>query len=128
MLFVNIIMNTHFYPNLLKYQWGNQLAKVIDEKKWDKNNMVLYKIPNSNALHFYGQHIFENKIDSLQLKEGNWVITDAVNDSSLKVSFPNSVIQYQSNRFHVTMLSLPFLNPITRWHELKKYEVLQLKK
>jgi hypothetical protein len=121
-------MNTHFYPNLLKYQWGNQLAKVIDEKKWDKNNMVLYKIPNSNALHFYSQHIFENKTDSLLLKEGNWVITDAVNDSSLKGSFPNSVIQYQSNRFHVTMLSLSFLNPSTRLQELKKYEVLQLKK
>ena len=128
MLFVNIILNTHFYPNLLKYQWGNQLAKVIEEKKWDKNNMVLYKIPNSNALHFYGQHIFENTTDILRLKEGSWVITDAINDSSLKASFPNSIIQYQSYRFHVTMLSLPFLNPETRSQELKKYEVLQLKK
>jgi len=121
-------MNTHFYPNLLNYQWGNQLANVIDRKGWDKDKMVLYKIPNSNAFHYYGQHVFANTKDSLQLKEGNWVITDAVNDSSLKKQFPASIAHYTSNRFHVTMLSLPFLNPKTRPNEITPFEVLELKR
>ena len=128
MIGVNTFMNTHFYPNLLNYQWGNQLANVIDQKGWDKDKMVLYKIPNSNAFHYYGQHVFANTKDSLQLKEGNWVITDAVNDSSLKKQFPASIAHYTSNRFHVTMLSLPFLNPKTRPNEITPFEVLELKR
>jgi len=128
MIGVNTFMNTHFYPNLLNYQWGNQLANVIDQKSWDKDKMVLYKIPNSNAFHYYGQHVFANTKDSLQLKEGNWVITDAVNDSSLKKQFPASIAHYTSNRFHVTMLSLPFLNPKTRPNEITPFEVLELKR
>jgi 4-amino-4-deoxy-L-arabinose transferase-like glycosyltransferase len=128
MLFVNTIMNTHFYPNLLKYQWGNQLAGVIQQKGWDKEKLVLYKIPNSNALHFYGKFVFPTQKDSLKLKQGDWVITDLVNDSSLKVQFPKSIQHYKSDRYHVTMLSLPFLNPATREKELTPYEVLELKK
>jgi len=128
MIGVNTFMNTHFYPNLLNYQWGNQLANVIDQKGWDKDKMVLYKIPNSNAFHYYGQHVFANTKDSLQLKEGNWVITDAVNDASLKKQFPASIAHYTSNRFHVTMLSLPFLNPKTRPSEITPFEVLELKR
>ena len=128
MLGLNTIMNTHFYPNLLKLQWGNQLAGVIEAKGWSKDKMVLYKIPNSNAFHYYGQHVFANTKDSLQLKEGDWVITDAVNDSSLKAQFVNSVQHYKSNRFHVTMLSLPFLNPNTRVEETTLFEVIELKK
>lgn len=128
MLGVNTFMNTHFYPNLLKYQWGNQLAEVIQQKGWDQNKILLYKIPNSNALHFYGQHVFSNVKDSLQLKEGDWVATDFANDSSLKLQFPNSIQKYKSNRFHVTMLSLPFLNPATRQNELTPFEVIELKK
>lgn len=127
MLLVNLIMDTHFYPHLLQYQWGNQLAKVIEDKKWDKNKMVIYKIPNSNALHFYGKHIFPNAKDSLILKQGDWVITDASNDSSLRAQFTHSIKHYQSNRFHVTMLSLPFLNPTTRQKELTPFEVIELR-
>jgi 4-amino-4-deoxy-L-arabinose transferase-like glycosyltransferase len=128
MLGVNTFMNTHFYPNLLKYQWGNQLADIINNRGWDKENLVLYKIPNSNALHFYGLDIFPNVTDSLKLKEGEWVVTDYKNDSSLRIQFPKSVQQYKSNRFHVTMLSLPFLNPATRQNELTPFEVIELKK
>ena len=125
---VNTFMNTHFYPNLLKFQWGNELARVADEKGWNKDKMVLYKIPNSNAFHFYGQHVFTQIADSLQLTAGSWVITDLKNDSALRVQFPHSIEQYVSSRFHVTMLSLPFLNPKTRPNETTFYEVIELKK
>jgi hypothetical protein len=125
---VNTFMNNHFYPNLLKFQWGNELARVADEKGWNKDKMVLYKIPNSNAFHFYGQHVFTQIADSLQLTAGSWVITDFKNDSALRVQFPNSIEKYMSNRFHVTMLSLPFLNPKTRSKETTVFEVIELKK
>jgi hypothetical protein len=72
--------------------------------------------------------VFSNVKDSIQLKEGDWLATDFANDSSLKLQFPNSIQKYKSNRFHVTMLSLPFLNPATRQSELTPFEVIELKK
>ena len=68
---VNLVMNTQFYPNLLPYQLGNQMVKQISQKAWDKSSIVLHKIPNSYAMHFYGQYVFKIEEDSLQLKEGN---------------------------------------------------------
>ena len=128
MLGVNIIMNSHFYPNLLKYQWGNELAKVVEENKWDKEKVVLYDIPNSNAFHFYGKHVFHNINDSTKLKAGDWVVTDLSHLASLKKDFTNSELAYQSKRFHVTMLNLLFLNPASRNQEVIPYGVVELKK
>ncbi len=125
---VNLIMNLHFYPNLLPFQLGNQLVKQINQEHWDKNKIVLHKIPNSYALHFYGKHIFKIQEDSLQLKEGDWVVTDFKNDSIIKAQFPNSQQRFASRRFHVTMLSLPFLNPATRNQETIPFEIVELKK
>jgi hypothetical protein len=121
-------MNLHFYPNLLPFQLGNQLVKQINQEHWDKHKIVLHKIPNSYALHFYGKHIFKIQKDSLQLKEGDWVVTDFKNDSIIKAQFPNSQQRFASRRFHVTMLSLPFLNPATRDQETIPFEVIELKK
>jgi hypothetical protein len=125
---VNLVMNLHFYPNLLPFQLGNQLVKQINQEHWDKNKIVLHKIPNSYALHFYGKHIFKIQEDSLQLKEGDWVVTDFKNDSIIKAQFPNSQQRFASRRFHVTMLSLPFLNPATRNQETIPFEIVELKK
>ena len=127
MLVVNIAMNSHFYPNLLKYQWGNTLAKVVAEKKWDKQKMVLYRIPNSNAFHFYGKHIFTTIADSSKLKVGDLVVTDSTEFASLKKGFPQSRVVFESARFHVTMLTLTFLNPATRNQEIIPFGVVELK-
>ncbi len=125
---VNLVMNLHFYPNLLPFQLGNQLVKQINQQHWDKEKIVLHKIPNSYALHFYGKHIFKIQEDSLQLKEGDWVVTDFKNDSIIKAQFPNSHQRFSSRRFHVTMLSLPFLNPAKRDQETIPFEIIELKK
>jgi hypothetical protein len=125
---VNLTMNLQFYPNLLPFQLGNQLVKQINNEHWDKEKIVLHKIPNSYALHFYGQHVFTIQEDSMQLNEGNWVVTDCKNDSIIKAQFPHSQQKFTSRRFHVTMLSLPFLNPATRDQETIPFEIIELKK
>lgn len=125
---VNGILNTFFYPKLLKYQMGNQLASIINENHWNKDALVLYKIKNSNALHFYGNHLFPEIKDSQDLRAGNWIITDAKNQSAIEKQFPKSALKYRGTRFHVTMLTAEFLNPSTRNQVCTNYVVLDLKK
>ena len=128
MIGLNLVLNSFFYPNLLQYQWGNALVQQAKEKKWDIKKAALYKIPNSNAFHYYGQHVFPIIQDSSLLKEGQWVVADSIPAQQLKLDFPNSNILYQGNRFHVTLLTLTFLNPKTRSEELTPYVLMELKK
>ena len=46
------------------------MVKQIEKQHWNKDAIVLHKIPNSYAMHFYGKHVFTIIDDSLQLKEG----------------------------------------------------------
>lgn len=128
MIGLNLILNSFFYPNLLKFQWGNELAKVAKAKQWDIQKAALYKMPNSNAFHFYGQHIFPVIKDSSMLKEGQWIVVESLPAKQVMVDFPRSKILYQGNRFHVTLLTLEFLNPATRDKELTPYMLMELKK
>jgi 4-amino-4-deoxy-L-arabinose transferase-like glycosyltransferase len=128
MIGLNLILNSFFYPHLLQYQWGNKLVQQAKENNWDIKKTALYKIPNSNAFHFYGQHIFPIIKDSTLLKEGQWVVADSIPAQTLLLDFPNSTILYQGNRFHVTLLTLEFLNPATRSKELTPYVLIELKK
>ena len=128
MIGLNLILNSFFYPHLLQYQWGNALVQQANEKKWDIKKAALYKIPNSYAFHFYGQHIFPVIQDSGLLKEGQWIVADSIAAKALLLDFPNSSILYKGKRFHVTLLTLEFLNPATRDKELTPYVLMELKK
>ena len=128
MIGLNLILNSFFYPHLLQYQWGNELAKVAKEKNWDIKKAALYKMPNSNAFHFYGQHIFPVIQDSTVLKEGQWLVVEAKPAKQVLADFPKSKILYQGNRFHVTLLTLTFLNPSTRAEALTPFVLMELKK
>ena len=128
MIGLNLILNSFFYPHLLEYQWGNALVQQAKEKNWDIKKAALYKIPNSNAFHFYGQLIFPVVKDSSTLKEGQWIVADSIPAQQLLLDFPNSRILHQGSRFHVTLLTLEFLNPATRDKELTPYIFMELKK
>ena len=128
MIGLNIILNSFFYPHLLEYQWGNALAQQAKKNQWDIKKAASYKIPKSYAFHFYGQHIFPVIQDSTLLNEGQWVVTDSIPAQALLLDFPNSTILYKGNRFHVTLLTLTFLNPRTRSEEVTPYVLMELKK
>jgi 4-amino-4-deoxy-L-arabinose transferase-like glycosyltransferase len=128
MIGLNIILNSFFYAHLLEYQWGNALAQQAKKNQWDIKKAASYKIPKSYAFHFYGQHIFPVFQDSTLLNEGQWVVTDSIPAQALLLDFPNSTILYQGNRFHVTLLTLTFLNPRSRSEEVTPYVLMELKK
>jgi hypothetical protein len=128
MIGLNLILNSFFYPNLLQYQWGNALVQQAKTNQWDIKKAVLYKIPNSNAFHYYGQHVFPVVQDSSALKEGQWIVADSIPAKALLQDFPNSNILYHGYRFHITLLTLEFLNPATRYKELTPYVLMELKK
>jgi hypothetical protein len=125
---VNFILNTSFYPRLLKYELGVSAAAYINQHKLAKNNIYLYQIDESRALHFYGNHSFERIFDSSLLKPQQMLITKASSFPKLQQQFPGSTILHKNAYFGVSMLTLPFLNPETRYKEVTPYIIVTLAK
>jgi 4-amino-4-deoxy-L-arabinose transferase-like glycosyltransferase len=125
---VNFILNTSFYPRLLKYELGVSAASFINHNKLPKKEVYLYEIDESRALHFYGNHSFERIFDSILLKPQQILITKASSYPTLLQKFPASSILHQNAYFGVSMLTLPFLNPATRDKEVTPYIIVTLAK
>jgi hypothetical protein len=123
---VNFILNTSFYPRLLKYELGVSAAIFINQNKLPKNNIYLYQIDESRALHFYGNHSFERLFDSSLLKPQQILITNASSFPQLQQKFRGSTILHKNAYFGVSMLTLPFLNPATREKEVTPYIIVNL--
>lgn len=125
---VNFILNTFFYPRLLKYELGVSAASFINYNKLPKTSVYLYDIDESRALHFYGNHSFQRIFDSSLLKPQQIIITKASSYPSLQQKFPASTILYENAYFGVSMLTLPFLNPASRDKEVTPYIIVTLAK
>ncbi len=123
---VNIFLHIAFYPNLLKYQMGNDAAATIDQQKINKNKVYLYGIYNSNALHFYGKHIFLYQSSSKTFKADQIIITEKDSAQLLKLLFPSSKIIHEGNQYPVSLLTATFLNPRSRMHEMPRYIMIDL--
>jgi len=125
---INFILNTSFYPRLLKYELGVSAAAFINQNKLPKKDVYLYEIDESRALHFYGNHSFERLFDSSLLAPGQILITKATSFPKLQQQFTGSSILHKNAYFGVSMLTLPFLNPATRDKEVTPYIIVTLAK
>jgi 4-amino-4-deoxy-L-arabinose transferase-like glycosyltransferase len=125
---VNVFLSTAFYPNVLKYQLGNDAAAFIAEKKIPKEKISLYGIHEGRALHFYAKHIFPTKTSIEAFNPGDIVLTSKDSLPFFVLLFPQSEILHEGGHFGVTSLSLPFLNPATRDKEVPKYVIISLKR
>jgi 4-amino-4-deoxy-L-arabinose transferase-like glycosyltransferase len=123
---VNIFLHIAFYPNLLKYQMGNDAAAKIDQLKINKNKVYLYGIHNSNALHFYGQHIFPYQSSSNSFKADQIIITEKDSAQFLKQLFPSSKVIHEGNQYAVSLLTATFLNPATRMSKMPRFVLIDL--
>jgi 4-amino-4-deoxy-L-arabinose transferase-like glycosyltransferase len=127
---VNLLINGNFYPKLLAYQSGNTLARYIEEKEINREN-IYYFNTISRAFDFYTQKSIP-EIDTSQLRK----LVDAgkriyiyIQDSQipdlkrLKVSY---TLEKQVPNFRVTKLNIQFLNPVTRESSLQKTDLIRI--
>lgn len=123
---VNIFLGTAFYPNVLKYQLGNDAAEFITNARLPKNKVVIYGIHEGRAFHFYGQHIFLERRNLKEILPWEIVLTSKDSLPVLKQVFPGLQVVHEGGHFGVSALSLPFLNPSTREAEVPRYVLVDL--
>jgi hypothetical protein len=131
-LFINLVLNTHFYPHLLKYQSGTTLSKLIKEHNISPDQLVRLEFNESWSLDFYTKTYIPSVSSSeiSELGDDKWLFIYSKNLKDLPVEIQNkkTALDYQSAKhFRITKLNLKFLNPETRASVLEKAYLIPVK-
>ena len=125
---VNLYINLIFYPDLLRYQSSSEAAFYVNRE-----------LPEERAVHA-GSYapVFEFYIRDPQFRAdtivyrhpdrytpGVWYISDEEYDQVRQRNIPHQIIR-EIDEFHVTTMSLDFVNDRTRKQQLKKYYLIRI--
>lgn len=126
-LLLNGVLNLHFYPSLLDYQGGSNMAQMVKEKDISVDN--IYKISERHtwSLDFYNRKPVKiTTLSALSKMEDVWVYADAKELSALREAGFDWDKQISVDQFRITRLQLKFLEPSTRYKKLNKMHLVHL--
>jgi 4-amino-4-deoxy-L-arabinose transferase-like glycosyltransferase len=116
----NIFMTNHFYYELLKYQAGSQLGRLIEQENIPGEKIKILEVSDPfNSLSFYAKRIIKRSDTLPDLHAGDYLVTseDCVQDIAEKGL--SATVLKQCHYFKVSELTPGFLNPATRADALK---------
>jgi hypothetical protein len=126
-IIANIFMTNHFYYNLLKYQAGSQLGRIIERENIPAAKIKILEVEDPlNSLCFYAKRVIKRTDTLPQLHSGDYLITskDCLQDITEK-GFTVNVIDH-CQYFKVSELTPEFLNPSTRQNALKQCYLIRI--
>ncbi len=127
MLLVNVIMNGHFYRQLLTYQVPSHVVREV--KRQSANPSTLYMWPTvSYAFEFYRGAIQDTTdIYALQKRERvQLLIPEKAWTDFLRQRVPYQMVRDSIPGIKVTRLQLPFLWPATRHQQVRHWRWIAL--
>ncbi len=127
----NWVLNTHFYPELLKYQPSREIAEYINDNNIPKDQVYVTDSYGFFSLEFYADHTFYDAFtDEFMLKLINkkevWVYVRENRLDLIDEHFPNNEVVKVCPAFHVSALTFDFLNPETRAQTLENQYLIKI--
>ena len=124
LLLFNFFLNYNFFPNLFRYQGGNELVEVIREKNIQlADSSIVLLDNNAHTFDFY-RNVNHRIADPLLLKQqydslkGNiFLINTPIANQLLADGFQIDTIVSHPD-YNVSTMKLKFLNPSTRWSKV----------
>ncbi|MBI5858310.1 MAG: glycosyltransferase family 39 protein [Sphingobacteriales bacterium] len=107
------LLNTSFYPQLLKYQGGNMLA-VKTREKVDPGNVYFWKETQSSSFNFYTKTLRKQFADSvLQPGQKVWLLYDIRDEAEIKQQYTLGQ-RFEALDYEITKIDIKFVNPEKR--------------
>jgi hypothetical protein len=127
-ILLNLVLNAHFYPSLLKYQGGSAMADRIEEEALDVDTLYKLSEQHSWALDFYfGKPLQVLSAEDLAARPGTtWVYVDPKEKESLRGLGIRWDREFTVDQFRISRLQARFLNPLTRSEVLRKKHLLRI--
>lgn len=128
LLLVAVFLNLCFYPDLLRYQSGNQVAKYMN-KELPNETLGRLGIYFPSGEFYMRQPVYGCGMKELQ--DGTYnrsrylFVTNEEKGEMEKAGIRMEIVK-TFEEFHVTMLTLKFIRPQTRYKEIKQYHLLRL--
>jgi 4-amino-4-deoxy-L-arabinose transferase-like glycosyltransferase len=121
---INLLLNTWFWPQLLDYQSGSAIGKQILKEGVPVSRLRTYNLSN-HAFDFYTRSIVPQVFDMNHFHElmnqgPLWVYTDEAGYQQMKEAGLKAESIQSFPEYHVSQMSIDFLNPATRQNELSE--------
>lgn len=121
------LLNTNFYPQLLKYQGGNQLAKMTAGVV-DPGNVYFWQETQSSSFNFYTSTLRKQFADSvLQNKGYVWVLYDIRDEKSIEQRY-KILGRYETPDYEITKIDIKFVNPEKREKQCTRMVLAEISK
>jgi len=126
-IILNFVMNIHFYPSLLKYQAGSEMAKIVAENKIPVDRIYKLSEKHTWSFDFYNQKpLIISSIEGIRGKKDIWVYVTDEERRLINQSGFDWDRQYTQADFRITRLQLKFLDPATRKKVLNKMHLIHI--
>jgi uncharacterized membrane protein len=113
MILFFFLLNNNFYPQLLKYQGGNELAFKTKDKI-DPKQVYFWRETQSSSFNFYTKTLRQQFSDStLDGKEKVWLLYDIKDEAQIKQQY-KIVQRFETVDYEITKIDLKFMNPDKR--------------
>jgi 4-amino-4-deoxy-L-arabinose transferase-like glycosyltransferase len=125
--FIFYQLNSNFYPQLLTYQGGNELA-FKTKKKVDPANVFFWPYIYNPSFQFYSKELKKEFSDSvLNQNHPVWVLTDRNSFAQLKQKNLPVLQLYSHHDYNIGTMSLKFINPNSRKETLDSLFLVRIK-
>ena len=108
------ILNTNFYPQLLKYQGGNELA-FATKNKINPRQVYFWEENYSSSYNFYTSSLRKPYTDSVRLNNRSaWLLFDVRDEENIKSSGITLGERFSTLDYEITKLDIKFVDPKRR--------------
>lgn len=121
------LLNLNFYPSLLKYQGGNELA-FSTQNKIEATNVYYWPGIYSSSYDFYAG-VLRKEIDTTNIPSSTpvWIMIQEKNMYELTEKGYTVMETVSHPDYEITRLDLKFINPKTRKEKLNKLVLVRIK-
>ncbi len=126
-LLLNVVLNAHFYPSLLKYQAGSEMAQVVAENDIPVDKIYKLSARHTWSLDFYNKHpVHISSIAGIMDKKNIWVYATDIELRELNNMGFDWDQQFSEDHFRITRLQGKFLDPSTRNKVVEKMHLIHI--
>ena len=126
MVFLFFLLNSNFYPKLLTYQGGNELA-FATKGKLNPADVYFWKGNYSSSFNFYAAALRKPFMDSvLQPDKKTWLLFEISYEDEIKQAGYKLIPQYSVPDYEITRLDIKFMNPAKREKECTKMVLAEI--
>ncbi|MBK9381219.1 MAG: glycosyltransferase family 39 protein [Chitinophagaceae bacterium] len=120
------LLNANFYPQLLRYQGGNELAAATKETV-NPDDVYFWKENYSSSYNFSTSTLRKPFTDSI-CQEGKkiWLLYDIRNEEEIKQAGYKIGEKYSTRDYEITKLDLKFVNPLKRDSQCTKMVIAEV--